>query len=209
MSYERLFELRRERLAAGERPLGWKVGFASASARALLGTDRALVGFLTDGTLLPDGGRCSIAGWGAPVLEAELAVRVGDGGGIVALGVAIELADIEGPKDDADEILVRNIFHRRVLLGPADAERRSAGGVTCRVLHDRVEVAAADDLEALNGPLERIVADVGETLAEHREALRTGDVVIAGSVVPPVPARPGSWRVELAPLGALAVRLDL
>ena len=39
---------RERRLAAGERPLGWKLGFGSPEARERLDTAAPLVGFLTD-----------------------------------------------------------------------------------------------------------------------------------------------------------------
>jgi 2-keto-4-pentenoate hydratase len=209
MSYARQFELRRERLARGERAIGWKLGYGSVAARERLGTDRALVGFLTGVTVLPDGGSCAIGSWQAPVLEAELAIRVDREGRVAALGAAIELADLDGPTDDVDEILLRNIFHRAVILGPADPGRRSAEVVRCRVVRDGVEVASTDDVEALNGPLDEIVAGVQETLAANGETLRAGDVVIGGSVVPPIPAEAGDWRVELPPLGTLSVRLEM
>lgn len=68
-------ERRRERLAAGERPLGWKVGFGAAAAMERLGIDRPLVGFLTDRGLLEDGAEVPVGGWHAPA-QPEIAVRV-------------------------------------------------------------------------------------------------------------------------------------
>jgi hypothetical protein len=67
---------RAERLRAGDRPLGWKVGFGSAAAMARLGIDRALVGFLLRGNLLPDGAEVPLDGWAAPALEPEIAVHL-------------------------------------------------------------------------------------------------------------------------------------
>src|SRR5919112_1211896 len=120
---ERLLELRGERLAAGERAIGWKVGFGAPAAMEKLGTTQPLVGFLTDGTLLADGSSVEVGGWTAPILEAEIAVHVaadlGAGASpqdvreaIGGLGPAIELADIERPPADPEEILAGNIFHR-------------------------------------------------------------------------------------------------
>ena len=40
-------ELRRKRLAAGDAPLGWKVGFAAPAMLERLGITGPLVGFLT------------------------------------------------------------------------------------------------------------------------------------------------------------------
>jgi 2-keto-4-pentenoate hydratase len=186
--------------------IGWKVGFGSPAAMTRLGLERPLVGSLYAEGLLPDGARVPVGGWTKPLLEAEIAVWIGTGGSIAGLGAAIELADLEFEPDDADRIVAGNIFHRHVLLGPVDASRASAEGVTCRVLRDGVEVAATDEPEALTGKLDDVVAAVADHAAGE---LTGGQVVIAGAIVPPFPAAPGErWTVELPPLGSLSVALD-
>jgi 2-keto-4-pentenoate hydratase len=178
--------------------IGWKVGFGSPSALERLALERPLVAPLPRSGLLPDGTAVDVSGWTAPVLEAEVAVWVGRG-----LGVAIELADLEFPPDDVDRILAAGIYHRHVLLGePAAA---TLEGFSARVTRDGEEVAATDDATALTGELDFVL----ETVRLHAgRELREGEVVIAGSVVPPLPlAEGGRWRVELAPLGALEVSI--
>ena len=134
-----MLELRRRMIEAGARPLGWKLGFGAPAAMEKLGIDRPLVGFLTDRTLLPDGGTARVGGWMKPMLEAEVAVRVGADGTIDGYAAAIELADLDPPPEDAEAIVAGNIFHKHVLLGPVRepmteltatltrGERRSAG----------------------------------------------------------------------------------
>lgn len=201
-------ERRRERLASGERPLGWKVGFGAPAAMARLGIDRPLVGFLTDRGLLADGDEVAVGGWHAPAIEPEIAVRVGEDLGIEALAPAIELADVDGPPTDPERILAGNIFHRHVLLGPFDPQRRDVAGIVARVELDGEEVARTDDPEALPGRLPEVVAVVAEVLSEAGEPLRPGDVIITGSVVPPLQVRPGQRAtVDLGALGALGVAL--
>jgi 2-keto-4-pentenoate hydratase len=211
--------LRRARLGAGERPIGWKVGFGSPAAFELLSIDRPLVGFLTDAGLLADGAEVSIGAWTAPALEAEIAVRIGaDVPGyaawagvrdaIAGLAPAIELADVHPPPADVRAILAGNIFHRHVLLGPFDDGRRDGAGVTGRVLRDGTEIAATEDPAAATGELVEVVRLTAELLAACGEALRAGDVVITGAVVPPVAIAPGErYRVELEPLGAVELTL--
>ncbi len=202
---ERQLALRAERLARGERPLGWKVGFGSPAALARLGLERPLIGFLTDAGLLADGAHCSLAGWVNPMLEAEIAAYLDADGVIAGLAAAIELADLQPSLDDVEEILAGNVFHRHVVLGPVDHGRHTAEGVTCRVLRNGAEVAATDDPEALTGTLAEVVRAVRETVGEE---LRPGDIVITGAVVPPLPVAAGdSIIVELPPLGTL--RLDM
>lgn len=201
---------RRALLASGAHRLGWKLGFGSAAAMQRLGTSAPLVGFLTDRSLLPSGATCSIAGWKRAMLEPEIAAYVGDGGGIEALGAAIELADLDPEVQDVESILAGDIFHRHVLLSPADRSRAggSVAGISVRVLRDGEEVASTSDPEALTGKVADNLRSAGATLKRHGLGLSAGEVVILGSVVPPVQVAAGQViRVEIEPLGELEVRI--
>jgi 2-keto-4-pentenoate hydratase len=115
------------------------------------------------------------------------------------LGIAIEVVDLDPPADTAPAVLGRNVYHRFVLLGPERAT--SFEGLRARVLRDGVEIASTDDVGALNGDPRQAGAVVARALPDE---LRDGEVVIAGSVVPPVRVRPGErYRYELDPVGAL------
>jgi 2-keto-4-pentenoate hydratase len=211
--------VRRARLRAGERPVGWKVGFGSPAAFERLAIDRPLVGFLTDAGLLADDAEVSLGGWTAPALEAEIAVRVGaDVAGdasvedvrstVTGVAAAIELADVHPPPEDVRAILAGNVYHRHVVLGAFDPTRSDASGVTARILRDGVEVAATDEPAAATGDVLEVVRLTAELLAACGEALRSGEVVITGSVVPSIAVSPGErLRVELPPLGSLELRL--
>jgi 2-keto-4-pentenoate hydratase len=208
---------RRSRIDAGERPLGWKVGFGSPAAFESLSTDRPLIGFLTDASLLDDGAEAAIGAWRSPVLEAEIAILLGadvagDAGrdevreAIHGVGAAIELVDMHPPPEDVRVILAGNIFHRHVVLGPFDESRCNADGVIARVLRDGREIAATDDPAATAGELLEVVRLTAETLAACGETLGARSVVITGAVVPPIAVAPGEhYRIELPPLGALEV----
>ena len=45
---EKMLAARRKRLEAGEKPIGWKVGFGAPASLKSLGLEMPLVGFLTD-----------------------------------------------------------------------------------------------------------------------------------------------------------------
>jgi 2-keto-4-pentenoate hydratase len=194
-----MLELRRARLGAGERRLGWKVGFGAPAAMQRLGTDRPLVGFLTDGGLIEDGATVALEGWTAPMLEAEIAVVVGEG-----LAPAIELADLHPPPDDVERILAGNIFHRRILLGPVSPPR----DVVVRLLRDGTRIASTSTPSALTGELDDVVRLTAELLEAHGERLLPGDVLITGSIFPPHPIAAGErYEAQIAPLGSLSVSL--
>ncbi len=208
---------RAERLGAGERSVGWKLGFGSAAAIDALGTDRPLVGFITDGALLDDGATVDVGSWIQPVLEPEVAVHlsadVDEGASwddvhasIGGLSAAIELADVDFASTDPETIVAGNIYSRHVLLGPVDTGRSRPDGVSCRLLRDGELIAETDTPEELTGELVEVVRLTGELLAASGERLRAGELVITGSVVPRLDVSPGETIVaELPPLGSLSV----
>lgn len=214
---EKMLALRAERLAAGERHLGWKLGFGAPASLERFGLSAPLLGFLTDATRHDPGARVPVAGWEAPVAEPEVAVYFDDDAvpgrvvdAIGALGAAIELADIHPPPEDLEEVLAGDVYHRAVILGPQDASR--AGGrredLRARVVHDGETVADTREVEALTGDIVRILDHAAALLAAYGQRLAAGDVVIAGAVVPPLKVGPGQEvRFELEPFDPIAVQL--
>ena len=128
---------------------------------------------------------------------------------IAGLGPAIELADVDPPPGaDPEPVLAGNIFHRRVILGPVDRGRSSAEGVHGTTRRNGEPVAETGEAEALTGELVAILGHAAATLEACGEALRAGDVVIAGAVVPPLGVGPGDeLEADLGVLGTLRVRL--
>jgi 2-keto-4-pentenoate hydratase len=194
------------RVAAGARQVGWKLGFGSPAGLAALGIDRPLVGYLLDEGLLADGATVDLAGWRNPMLEGEIAVHVGPDATIAGVSAAIELADLYPPPEDVEEILAGDVFTRHVLVGPVVPGRTDSAGVVATVLVDGAEVAATDDVSRLVGTLADATRSAAATLADHAEALRDGEFLMTGSVLPPMPVRPGQLvEVRLPPLGTLSV----
>ena len=211
---------RRERLDAGEQPLGWKVGFGAPAAMQKLAIQAPLIGFLTDQALVATGATVSLAGWSKPVAEPEIAVHMGRNlsagadrdtvkAAIAGLGPAIELADVDRPPDDVERILAGNIYQRGIVVGPCDASR--AGGVVDG-LHGHVArngsaFAQTSDPQALTGNLIDIVRHVAETLAAFGQTLRAGQIVITGSIVPPLWVEASEEIVfKLDPVGSVSIR---
>ncbi len=77
-----------------------------------------------------------------------------------------------------------------MLTDVADVRDVAAGQLRARVVTDE-GVVEVDDLEEITGELHSIVGHCAELLAAAGEELRAGDIVIAGSVIPPVKLRPG------------------
>ena len=216
---ERQLRRRGDSISAGQEALGWKAGFGAPASRQRFGLDGPLVGYMTDASVLDDGAEVDISGWGRAVAEPEIFVLLGAdipvGGGVEAardaiasLGPAIELANIQPPPEDVEEILAGNIFHEGVVLGTPDPGHRGAdlSGLEARVTLDGEELHRTTLLEDLTGRLVEVVAHLSDLLAGHGEAMRAGEVVICGSVVPPIDLAPGNTvGFELHPMRRISV----
>jgi len=219
---ETQLKLRQDRMNAGEKPLGWKVGFGAPAALQRLRIDAPLIGFLTDGALLRSGATLSTAGWTKPALEPEIAVYMGKDlpgksdrkatrDAIASIGPAIELADVEFPPDDVEMILAGNIYNRHVILGRADASRAGGilGGLEGHVYRNGNEVAMTTDLQALTGNIIDIACHVADLLSALGERLRAGEVIITGSIIPPLWIEStGEIRYNLDPIDVISVNIE-
>ena len=190
---------RRERIAAGEKPLGWKVGLGAPATMERLKLQAPVVGYLMQRALLLSGSTASFTGWTKPAAECEIAVRMMRdlGGGATAetaaaavkeILPAIELADFNPPPtpDNLDAVLADDIYQRHVILCGNTRGGASTSGLASRLIRRGAETARSTDPEALTGKLPDIVALVANTLAAYGEKLSAGDIIITGSITPPI-----------------------
>lgn len=91
-------------IAAGRRPVGWKVGLTSPTALALFGAEEPMVGRIFADSLIDDGGTLDVARACSPRIEGELLIEMGQLpdpdadeaaliGSIRSVRPAIEIAD--------------------------------------------------------------------------------------------------------------------
>jgi 2-keto-4-pentenoate hydratase len=200
---EALLMRRREILAQGAEPLGWKVGFNMPEIQQKLGIDRPLAGFLTSDGLLEDG-----AEWDdlPVVVESEVAVEIGDDGrSIVALLPALELADPPDLELGLEQILAGNIFHRAVAFGPRVETHEPGAG---RILVNGEEQHSLS-AERTIANLDAMVDAIAGRLADAGEELQPGDRIITGVLAPPHKAAPGDTvRLELDGLGGVELHFS-
>jgi 2-keto-4-pentenoate hydratase len=196
-----LLAQRTDELAHGAAGVGWKIGFDTPAIQEHFGLHDAVVGYLTDTRVVAAGATVSLAGWVAPAVEVELAVRVGDDGTIAGLGPALELVDLDISFDDIEPVLAGNVCHRHVVFG-AEVTGVDPMALAATVTKDGAVVAEG----GLTKDPAVTVAFVRAYLAAHGAALETGQRIICGSVVPPVAVAPGdALDVSFGPFGALAV----
>ena len=214
---------RRERIAAGEKPLGWKVGLGATAAMERLNITAPAVGYLMQRALVLSSGTVSFAGWTKPVAECEIAVRMardlpaGATAADAAAAVkeifpAIELADFDPPPtpDNLDAVIGNGVYQRHVILAGITRPGAGLDGLTSRLIRRGVEAASTQDPEALTGKLTEIVAHVANTVAAFGETLKAGDVIITGSITPPIMLEKDETGLGhvLDPIGEVSVNFD-
>lgn len=212
-------EIRRARLDAGDEALGWKVGFGAPASLQSLDIDAPLIGFLTRSVQLAPGVAVSVADWTKAIAEPEIAVYLGTDlsgeidrdtarAAIAAIGPAIELADVIFTPTDVEEILVSNIFNRHVIFGERDTTRAGIvlDGLVSKIYRGDEQIAETSDPQANTGDLVDIVRHLSSFLPLFGEQLRAGDLIITGSVVPPIPiVAEENIRYSLEPIGDVAI----
>jgi 2-keto-4-pentenoate hydratase len=78
-----------------------------------------------------------------------------------------------------------------------------------RVVHKGLEIANTSDFEALTGELITIVQHVANLLGVFGETLDAGQIIIAGSITPPIWVQPEEEvTFELSPLEPISVRFS-
>lgn len=214
---------RRARIAAGDTPLGWKVGLGAPALMHKVGIAAPIVGFLMQSTQIKSGGSVSLKGYVRPVAEPEIAVRMaatpapGASADAVRAAIreimpAIEIADMDPvpTPDNLDAVLDGDVFQRHVVLGEAPRAGGSLEGLTSRVTRRGALINTTTDPEALTGKAVDIVAHVAATLAAYGETLLPGDIIITGSITPPqmLEADDTAFVHALDPVGEVSIRFD-
>ncbi|HET8925953.1 MAG TPA: fumarylacetoacetate hydrolase family protein [Candidatus Acidoferrum sp.] len=214
---------RRELLNAGQKPLGWKLAFGGPAAMERLQISAPLVGFLMQSAAVPTGTTLSLENWKKPAAGPEIAVYLSKdlpaGSGrrtaidaIAGIGPAIEVADVDHPSDDVEGTLARNIYQRHVILGRKDITRAGGilDGLTSRVLRNGSELAQVSgcaSLQVLTGELIDIVRHVADLLAAFGETLQAGQIIITGSIIPPIWVATGDDIIfSLTPGDTISIR---
>jgi 2-keto-4-pentenoate hydratase len=197
---------RREKLAQGAEPIGWKIGFNVPEIQVKLGLDSPLAGYLSTDSLIEDGATWSLKEDAAVVVESEVGVEIGeDGRSIAALMPALELADPIDFELDVEQILAGNIFHRAVAFGPRVETAEPGPGRILVNGEERHALTADYTAHALD----EMVRAVADRIAAAGEQPRPGQRIITGVLAPPHPAQPGDTvRLELDALGGVELRFS-
>ena len=214
--------LRTLRLARGEKPLGYKIGFTNRSIWGRYGVHQPIWGPVWDSsTELLDGSstKVSLRGLSQPRLEPEVvfgfarAPRAGMNlaelqGCLdwVAHGFEIVHTHFEGWRFAAADTVADFALHGRLRVGPRvpvhgwDTLADDLAALQVELLCDGQVVDRGQGRVVLDGPLEALRLWI-DAMAEHTPGwpIRSGDVVTTGTITDAWPLAPGqTWSTLLS-----------
>jgi 2-keto-4-pentenoate hydratase len=207
-------------------PGGFKIGATAGRMQEYLGLSGPAAGFMVEGDLHRSGASLKFADYLRPGVECELAVRlardlppgpcapeqaadaVGD------LFAAIELVENrygELKVLGTPTLIGDQVYHAAAVLGDRgsqDWRSLDIGALRGRLIvdgHQRDEGIGAD---LMGDPMNCLAWLAGSAVAAAFGGLKAGQVIMLGSVTPPVwLTGPASVTVDFAPLPAVTVRL--
>jgi 2-keto-4-pentenoate hydratase len=213
--------------AGAASPGGFKIGATARRMQEYLGLSGPAAGFMAVGDLYHSGATAKFASYLRPGVECELAVRlardlppgpcspeqaadaVGD------LFAAIEIVENRYGELKAlgtPTLIGDQVFHAAAVLGePGMQDWRSLdiGALRGRLVvdgHQRDEGVGAD---LMGHPMNSLAWLAGSSVAAAFGGLKAGQVIMLGSVTPPVwLTGPASVTVDFSPLPPVQVRLE-
>lgn len=204
------------RYARGERPAGVKLGFTSAAKMTQMGVSDAIIGRLTDGMQVTDGGVLRLAGFVHPRVEPELAFRLhtpvdpdspaAEPAAMVdAVAPALEVIDsrYRDFRFSLPDVIADNTSAAAFVVGPWVAWEQcpDLGNLGVRLEIDGALTDTGSTAAILGHPARAVSAAL--RLARHyRIALPAGSIILAGAATAAHPLRPGTTvDVTVAELG--------
>ena len=214
------------RQTGAEPPGGFKIGATARRMQEYLGLSGPAAGFMAIGGLHPSGVTLRFGDFVHPGVECELAVRLAHrlppgpctaaqaGDAVGELFAAIEI--VENRYGDLAELgtptlIADQVFHAAAVVGDpgtTDWHALDVAALPGRITVDgqvRGEGVAAD---LLGHPLNCLAWLAGSSVAAAFDGLQPGQVIMLGSVTPPIwLTGPASVTVEFPPLPPVQVRL--
>jgi len=207
-------------------PDGFKIGATAKRMQDYLGLSGPAAGFIPAANLLDSGATLAYRDLFKPGVECEIAVRLGAdilpgpcdearaAASVAELFAAIEV--VENRYGDLKELgtptlIADQVFHAAAVIGPPLKEWRELDPAGLR---GRIEVNGAPRGEGvgadlLGNPLRGLAWLAGSEVAAAFGGLFAGQVVLLGSVTPPVWLDgPAIVSVDFPPLAPAILRLD-
>jgi 2-keto-4-pentenoate hydratase len=208
-------------VAAGERVIGWKVGFTTALLQRNYGVSEPVAGFMLASGVYSSGDEVPAKRFAGLALEVEVAFLLrgelaGPGVTVASALLAVEgampafeLVDFRmSGKPKGGDVIADGVFANAIVLGrPLTA----VGGLDLALEgvvleHNGERVATATCAEVLGNPLVSL-AWLANHLGRAGRSLRPGDVVLTGSIAKVLrPVAGDSVRAAFTRLGSVSCR---
>jgi 2-keto-4-pentenoate hydratase len=223
-------QFERARRSGAVPPAGFKIGATTKRMQDYLGLDGPAAGYMVAAHLLPSGTRMPHASLRGPGAECEIGLRLARdipfgpctqaqaAEAVAEVFAAIEIVENRygtPPLGDLARIgtptlVADQVYHRAAILsaGPADWRGLDLAAIPGRVAVDGLERAAGHGRDLLGYPLAALAWLAGSPTAAAFGGLKAGQVVMLGSVTPPIWLdRPCHVSVAFEGLGEATVTL--
>lgn len=212
-------------LMGATRPAGFKIGATGQRMQAYLGVDAPVAGFMRDSDVHHRSAELDFAGFIKPGLECEIAVRLAHDlppaactrdqaqAAIGEVFAAIEI--VENRYGDlkalgTPTLLADRMYHAAAVTGDPIAPE----GIDLAALHGEIRLADGTTdhgvgADLLGHPLNGLALLAASPLAHAFGGLRAGQIVLLGSVTPPIwLSGPMAATVRFGTLAPVTVRLS-
>lgn len=206
-----------ERLAAGERRVGRKIGLTSEAIQRQLGVDSPDFGVILDSMVVADAGTLDLGELIAARAEAEFAFRFGADvpvaptrdqlvAALDGVAVAIEVIDsrVRDWRITLPDTVADNASSARMITGafvPAtDALLAAVPALEIEMLRDGAVLTVGPGSAVLGDPITSLLW-LASAIGAYGESFAAGDIVLAGAVSAAVDLdAPATWTARAAGL---------
>ena len=222
-AYDVAARIAHRRVARGERPVGWKIGFTNDSIWAQQGLNAPIWARMYDTTVAEvdpaDGAACPVGGLNEPRIEPEIGLRLAqvpdpdmDEAALLACvdavthGFEIVLSLYPGwrlkPADAVAAFGMHGLYRHGPLVPvlPAERERwlQMLGDFTVVLFRDGVEMDRGAGTNVLGGPLSALRHFARNLEKYPGHTLSPGDLITTGTLTRALPIAPGErWSTKL------------
>jgi len=210
--------------AAGA-PAGYKIGLTSARMQKMCGIDRPVAGVVLASRIMKSGAVLQARRYHHLGLEFEVGVRLGRdlprdeapftkdrvAQAIDGVCAAVEVVDdrhADYSTLEALSLIADNSWNAGAVLGAFSGSWDNLEAATGIVRLNGQEIDRGYGRDVLGHPFVPLTW-LANHLAEAGGALRAGDVVLTGSLIPTrFPREPGAYRFDLAGIGAVELTVE-
>ena len=203
-----------ERLARGEKLVGYKMGFTSKAKMEQMGVDDLIWGRLTDAMVINQDQTIDLSNYVHPRAEPEIAFKLKSrlGGNITkaqaldaieAIAPAIEVIDsrYQNFKFSLSDVIADNCSSTGFIIGAWQDVDTDISALNMELKVDNAIVASGLSSEILEHPINSLI-EAARLVAQYGEKLEPGQIILAGAATAAIALAPNQTiSVEVENLG--------